>query len=153
MDIVIQPASPEQAPELSKIALQAKGHWGYSQAQLERWRGAFLTIMPEYIQANQVWMALIDNQIVGFAAVKQQGAEVMLDHLWVLPAYIGQGIGRRLFYHVAATVLSFVFTSDPHADAFYYKLGARKIGDYYSVLQERMLTKFQYTANANGDHP
>jgi hypothetical protein len=30
-----------------------------------------------------------------------------------------------------------VFTSDPHADGFYRKLGAEKIGDYYSVLQKR----------------
>jgi hypothetical protein len=38
-----------------------------------------------------------------------------------------------------------VFTSDPHADGFYRKLGAERIGDYYSVLQKTMLAKFKFT--------
>jgi hypothetical protein len=57
---------------------------------------------------------------------------------------MGHGIGRRLFLHAAAHVPGFVFTSDPHADPFYDRMGARKIGEYYSALQERMLTRFEY---------
>jgi GNAT superfamily N-acetyltransferase len=145
MDITIQPATPHQSAELSAIALKAKGHWGYSSEQLELWRSEFLTISPEYIQANHVWVATVDSpQPLGFAAVEQQGEEVMLEHLWVLPEFIGKGIGKRLFLFVATLFPRFVFTSDPHADDFYYKLGAQKIGEYTSVLQNRTLTKFEY---------
>jgi GNAT superfamily N-acetyltransferase len=145
MGITIQAAAQHQAADLSAIALSAKGYWGYSSEQLDLWKSEFLTISPEYIGVNRVWVASVDSlKPVGFAAIEQHGQDAILDHLWVLPDYIGKGIGRRLFLHVAATIPRFVFTSDPHADDFYQKMGARKIGDYYSVLQKRMLTKFEY---------
>jgi GNAT superfamily N-acetyltransferase len=147
MDITIQLAAPHQAIDLSAIAQKAKGHWGYSSEQLERWRSEFLTISPQYIEANRVWVAMVDTrQPVGFAAIEQHGEEAVLEHLWVLPDYIGKGIGRRLFLYVATIVPRFVFTSDPHADEFYRKLGARKIGVCQSVLQNRALTKFEYVS-------
>jgi GNAT superfamily N-acetyltransferase len=146
MDITIQEALPHQATDLSYIALKAKGYWGYSSEQLDLWRTEFLTVSPEYIKVNRVWVASVDKQqLVGFAAIEQRGEEAILDHLWVLPDYMGRGIGKRLFLHVAATIPEFVFTSDPHADDFYQKMGAQKIGKYYSVLQKKMLAKFKYT--------
>lgn len=150
MEIEIQPANPGQAPELSAIALRAKGYWGYSRKQLERWRPLFLTIAPEYIQANRVWVAADYERPLGFAALEQHGEDMVLEHLWVLPDSIGQGIGRRLFLHVAAHVPRFVFTSDPHADGFYLRLGARKIGEQYSTAQDTMLTRFEYRAPGGG---
>ena len=146
MDITLRDAVPPEAAALSAIALRAKGHWGYAPEKLAIWRDEFLTVSPEYIQSNHVWVAADGQQAVGFAAVTQYGDEAILEHLWVLPDYIGHGIGKRLFLHVAATIPAFVFTSDPHADAFYRKMGAQPIGDYYSVLQENTLTKFQYMA-------
>jgi GNAT superfamily N-acetyltransferase len=145
MGITIQEAAPHQAADLSAIALSAKGYWGYSREQIEQWKSEFLTISPEYIKANRVWVAAADMlQPVGFAAIEQHGEEAILEHLWVLPEYIGRGVGKRLFLHVAGIVPRFVFTSDPHADDFYYKMGAQKIGEYSSVLQQRTLTKFEY---------
>ena len=147
MDITIRAALPHQVTELSSIALKAKGYWGYSSEQLDLWRTEFLTVSAAYLKDNRVWVACVAQlQPVGFAAIEQHGEEAILEHLWVLPDYIGRGIGKRLFLHVAATIPRFVFTSDPHADAFYYKLGAQKIGDYYSVLQKKMLTKFEYVS-------
>ncbi|MBI3798969.1 MAG: GNAT family N-acetyltransferase [Deltaproteobacteria bacterium] len=151
MDITIREAVPRQATELSDIALKAKGYWGYASEQLDLWREEFLTVSPEYIKVNRVWVASGNTQqLVGFAAIEQRGAEAILEHLWVLPEYIGRGIGKSLFLQVAATIPQFVFTSDPHADDFYRKMGAQKIGDYYSVLQGKMLTKFSYTATLGG---
>lgn len=152
MDITIREALPHQATDLSSIAFKAKGYWGYSSEQLDLWRTEFLTVSPEYIKVNRVWVAAVDKQqLVGFAAIEQPSEEAILDHLWVLPEYIGRGIGKRLFLHVAATIPKFVFTSDPHADDFYQKMGAQKIGDYYSVLQGKMLTKFSYTSKLGGE--
>lgn len=142
--ITIRDASPGEAAELSAIAYKAKGYWGYPPEQMEAWREKFLTITPAYITANRVWVAVINEQAAGFAAVKESGRETILDDLWVLPAYIGQGIGRRLFLHVAAIIPEFVFTSDPHADGFYLKMGAHKIGECESDIQGRTLTKFRY---------
>jgi len=87
---------------------------------------------------------------VGFSGVSIHEAEAELDHLWILPDYIGQGIGKQLFLYTAQRIQEMgypqlVFTSDPHADGFYRKLGAQRIGDSYSVLQNTTLAKFKFT--------
>jgi GNAT superfamily N-acetyltransferase len=145
----IRPAIPGQAQVLTSIAIKAKGHWGYSEQQLAFWSSESLSVSPEYVAANLVWVASVDSQPVAFAALKKEGAETILDHLWVLPERIGQGIGRELFLHLAQHLKGmdcreFLFTSDPHADGFYYKMGAEKIGDWHSGFQGRVLTKFRY---------
>ena len=52
----------------------------------------------------------------------------------MLPAFVGMGIGRRLFLQVASESPSFTFTSDPHADGFYMRMGARVIGKVASDI-------------------
>ncbi len=146
VDITIQAALPHQAFELSEIALKAKGHWGYSCEQLNSWRAEFLTITPEYITENHVWTACVDGYTAGFVAIEQHDDNAILEHLWILPQSIGQGIGKLLFSYVVERFPEFVFTSDPNANTFYEKMGAVKTGESYSVLQETMLTVFKYTS-------
>jgi len=147
MAIHIREAHPDEADTLTDIAIKAKSHWGYAPEQIEAWR-EFLTFTPDYVRDNKVWVAVIDGQIAGVAGVERHEDEVILEHLWVSPEHIGQGIGKRLFLHVAEHEPEFVFTSDPHADAFYIKRGAVKIGEVESTLQGRMLTKFRYRSDS-----
>lgn len=145
----IRPAIPSEAAVLTGIAIKAKIHWGYSDEQMAHWTKEFLTVLPEYIATNHVCVASVDSHPVAFAAMKQEGKNMLLDHLWVLPEYMGKGIGRDLFLHVERLMdgmncREFLITSDPHADGFYYKMGAEKIGDYHSGFQQRVLTKFRY---------
>ena len=63
----------------------------------------------------------------------------MLDHLWVLPDVIRSGIGRELFEHaekIARTngVTRLVIESDPHAEGFYQRMGAKTIGHTGSAI-------------------
>ncbi len=144
MKITIQEALPQQADTLSIICQTAKAHWGYTQAQLDGWRDEFLTIRESYIEENSAWVALDGEQIAGFGAIINESDQHILDHLWILPDYIGKGVGKKLFHHIAQIVPQFIFTSDPNADGFYRKMGAVKIDEEYSVLQDKMLTVFQY---------
>ena len=150
MAFTIRKARPEEAATLSTIAVKAKAHWGYAQEQLELWGREFLTVPSEYISDHHVWVARIRSVAVGFSGVSIHDAEAELDHLWILPDYIGQGIGKQLFLYTAQRIQKMgcpemVFTSDPHADGFYRKLGAERIGGYYSALQDATLAKFKFT--------
>jgi GNAT superfamily N-acetyltransferase len=68
-----------------------------------------------------------------------------LDALFVEPAAIRQGVGRRLWEHVVDTARSLGFTSlefqsDPHAEGFYLAMGAERCGESEStVTPGRML--------------
>ena len=149
MAVSIRFAAPEEADRLTEIACVSKAHWGYSAAQINDWRRAFLTVTADYILAHSVWVAQDTcGKPVAFAALERHCTSAVLEHLWVLPAFMGRGIGRRLFKRVAAEEPDFTFTSDPHADDFYRKLGAQKIGEVVSDSQGRWLSEFRFRAPA-----
>ena len=132
-EVEIVRAEPEDADALTRIAFAAKGYWGYPERWIERWQEA-LTITPEFIRDNEVYVAVFEEEIGGFYALVERGREVELEHLWVLPEHIGAGIGRALFDHAAhraaalgATTLS--IEADPNAEGFYRRMGARRVGE------------------------
>lgn len=130
--IKIVRATPADADLLSALAQTAKAHWGYPVSWLERWRES-LTLTPAFVAGNETWKALDRGQAIGFYALIASGAEWQLEHLWILPEKIGQGIGRRLFQHAAERAaargaLRLIIESDPHAEAFYRHLGATRAG-------------------------
>jgi GNAT superfamily N-acetyltransferase len=120
------------APVLSSIAWAAKAHWGYPSSWMEPWRDQ-LTITPEFVAANETFAAVLAGQVIAFYALLETTETLHLEHLWVLPERIGQGIGRRLFTHAVerATLRgarSLTIEADPHAEPFYRRLGAVQIG-------------------------
>lgn len=145
MLITIRAAHPDEAERLTEIASRAKAHWGYSGEQMARWRTAFLTVTADYIRAHSPVVA-VDSECgpVAFAALERGTPGAALEHLRVLPEFMGRGIGSRLFRHIAMLASEFTFTSDPQADGFYLKLGARIIGEVNSERQGRSLSLFRF---------
>lgn len=139
----IRPARTSEAPTLTRIALAAKAHWGYADARMALWRDE-LTITPDLIGTARVDCAVLDGRIVGFCAVEPDGDAAEIGHLWVDPAWIGQGIGSALFEHAvevaaAAGARRLVAVSDPNAAGFYAKMGARRVGEQESTPPGRLL--------------
>jgi ribosomal protein S18 acetylase RimI-like enzyme len=66
--------------------------------------------------------------------VQDRNGKAWIDNLFVLPDYIGQGIGNRLFQHAVELARRrgykiLQLESDPNAVGFYQKMGMRKIGE------------------------
>lgn len=145
--ISFRSALVEESEILSDLAIESKGHWGYSKQQLDNWRSD-LRIKEEYIEEHIVRTIWMDLEMVGFFAIKK-GKENELDHLWLLPKVIGQGIGVKAFQEVkkeceALGIDSFTIVSDPNAESFYLKEGAKRIGEVESIPQNRYLPKLRY---------
>ncbi len=126
-------AKPADANALTRITFAAKRHWGYPDRWVERWRET-LTISPEFVRRNEAYAAVVEGKLVGFYALVGKGCEIELEHLWVLPDFIGTGIGRALFDHAvrrAAALGAEVvgIESDPNAEGFYRRMGARRVGE------------------------
>lgn len=62
----------EQAPRLKQGDEAAKGYWGYEDAWMLRW-GSMLTVAPEYICANDVYVAVESGEIIAFYALTLSG--------------------------------------------------------------------------------
>ncbi|WP_420125922.1 GNAT family N-acetyltransferase [Longimicrobium sp.] len=132
--IAIRPARPGEAAALTAIAHAAKRHWGYPEAWIARWRDA-LTLAPAYVRDHIVVVAVdAADRPCGFYALVIEGAGATLDHLWVEPESMGRGLGRALLSHARETARThgaarLEIDSDPHAEAFYRRMGARRIGE------------------------
>jgi GNAT superfamily N-acetyltransferase len=129
----IRRASPEEAAALTQIAQDAKRHWGYPEHWIQHWQSQ-LTISPDFITHNQVYLAEHESEIVGFYALVLNGERAELEHMWVAPAHIGAGIGKELFVHAmqqaaGENVSAVEISSDPNAAGFYERMGARRIGE------------------------
>jgi ribosomal protein S18 acetylase RimI-like enzyme len=135
-------ARPSDAEALTRIAFAAKRYWGYPERWIEHWRES-LTITPEFIRHNEVHAAVVEGEPAGFYALVGKGGKIELEHLWVLPEHMGEGVGRALFVHAVgraaasgADLLS--IESDPNAEGFYRRMGARRTGEInYSIAGQR----------------
>lgn len=143
----IRKASTEDAATLTKIAHDAKRHWGYPEHWIQHWQDD-LTISPEFIAANEVYAAESEDEVVGFYALILGERSAELDHMWVAPAHIGTGIGKSLFLHAMdraaqAKVGAVEILSDPNAESFYRKMGAHQTGESISEIdgQPRILPR------------
>jgi len=138
-NLTIRRASPEEADVLTTIALNAKRHWGYPEHWIKHWQDD-LTISPDYIATNQVFLAEKDDQILGFYALKIGDKKAELDHMWVAPEHIGSGVGKQLFIHAMQSsarrnVSEIEILSDPNAEGFYQKMGAHRVGEAVSEIE------------------
>ncbi len=134
----IRPASPSDADALTRIAHEAKKHWGYPEHWLKHWQND-LTVSPDFISANNVYVAEDDAEPLGFYALVTKQEKTELDHLWVTPAHIGTGVGKQLFIHAMQTAAgqsidAVEILSDPNAAGFYRKMGAHQIGEAVSEI-------------------
>ena len=144
----VRPALPEESISLTQLAHEAKRHWGYPENWIKQWEQA-LTITPEYIESNQVFVAEDeDERILGFYALDVSQARAELDHMWVSPDHMGSGVGKALFVHAmraakGQNISEVEILSDPNAEDFYKKMGAYRTGESVSEIdgQPRVLPR------------
>lgn len=142
---LIRPVEPEEADLLTVIALAAKRHWGYPERWIEIWTPQ-LTFTPEYFETNESWVAVVDGIPVGFYTLLEIRGIAILENLWVMPGFIGKGIGKELFTHAAELARQrgyqvLQLDADPNAAGFYEKMGMHKVGERHSEVdgQPRIL--------------
>ena len=151
---MIRRAAVDEASVLTTIALEAKRYWGYPEHWIKHWESD-LTVSPEFIRDNHVYVAEDDGEVRGFYALCVSAGlthKAELEHMWVAPAYIGTGIGKELFLDAmeraaALDVRDVELSADPNAAGFYTRMGAKQIGDVDSPIdgEERKLPRLKIT--------
>ena len=128
MRIEIRRAVSSDAERATELARVAKAHWGYPAEWLAEWDGD-LQITAADIERHATFVATLDDEVVGTCQLQESDAHSYLEHVWVDPRVHGRGVGRALVEHArscAPGVLAIV--ADPHAEPFYLRLGARRVG-------------------------
>jgi len=122
----------EDLPSLTEIAWLAKSSWGYPRSWLESVR-AELTLQPAQLLTARVMVAEADGQALGFYVLTPREPEWELDHLWVHPRAQRGGLGTMLVRDAqsqaaAADRRGLRIDADPHAESFYTRMGAARVG-------------------------
>jgi GNAT superfamily N-acetyltransferase len=142
----IRKALPAEVPLLNEISLASKQHWGYPPEWMEHWRPGLL-VSEAYLQLHSVYVAEGREGLMGFMALEKEPEGVEITHLWVLPAFMGQGCGKRLLQQVLALEvppgIPIVVEADPHAEGFYKRQGFVPIGNRESYPKGRFLPILQ----------
>ena len=152
MSLEIRRARAEEARLLQRIARTSKGHWGYPEEYLRLWEHD-LSVTADFVERHPVWCATLGAKVVGFYALSDEGETRELEHMWVDPEHIGTGVGTCLFRHAldvlrAAGATALRIASDPHAETFYLRMGARRIGDVPSTPEGRRLPLLEIALGA-----
>jgi GNAT superfamily N-acetyltransferase len=135
----IRRALPHESELLTQIAHAAKRTWNYPESWIQAWR-EHLTFTAAYIAENDVHVIEDGGEIKGFHAVALHGSAAWLEHLWVAPKSMRQGLGRELFVHATRTARArgaseLQIECDPNAEGFYLKMGALRTGEVSSVIE------------------
>jgi GNAT superfamily N-acetyltransferase len=129
----LRAADPGEGERLREIATASKSHWGYAPDRVTAW-AAMGDFSPEGLRRKEAHVADVDGRAVGWIAVIPRGDVCWLDDLWVEPAWIGAGIGSRLFRHAAERgrqlgASRMEWEAEPNAVGFYEKMGGRHLRD------------------------
>lgn len=136
IDIELAQARPEDSERLKQIAIASKSYWGYPEQFILQWAQTPI-ITPESIDVDKVYSACVGSFVIGWYRLLICLPAVVLEDLWVLPDYIGKGVGRKLFEHATRQAkLSgaqyLELEADPNAESFYTIMGCRIAGESIS---------------------
>lgn len=157
MDVDIRRARPNEHEQLTRISFAAKRYWYYPEEYFEIWKSE-LTISEDYINNNEVFAVDVDGGLSAYYSVAEVKQEFMagqtlvekgfwLEHMFVLPKWIGCGIGRKMYEHMKSLCRSkgikvLRIFADPNAKGFYEKMGALYIEERPSSIPGRTVSLY-----------
>ncbi len=141
--VTIRGAHPGEGPRLKEVAIAAKSHWGYERERVLRWADD-ADFSPRGRRKIASFVADVDGRAVGWASLLARDDGLWLEDLWVEPAWMGRGVGARLFRHAAAHARALgaeqlQWEAEPNAVAFYERMGARFVRDSEPTAWGRIL--------------
>jgi GNAT superfamily N-acetyltransferase len=130
----IRAAAPAEREALEELQRRSSMHEPMYRAQLEAHPDA-IELPAGQIAAGHVRVAEHDGELAGFAVLlERDGEECELDGLFVEPAWMRHGIGRRLIADAARLgrergASRIVVVANPQAVAFYEAVGFTPAGE------------------------
>tara|TARA_R110002020_G_scaffold83397_1_gene206813 strand:+ start:210301 stop:210747 length:447 start_codon:yes stop_codon:yes gene_type:complete len=147
--LIIRPAVPADFPALANLWHDSWVSIGISNAlDLDR-EGVRERFEAEAADRWTIYLAQIDNRIVGFLALLP--ADNQLDQIFVAPDKKGMGIGRALLDFAKQAlpdrIVLWTAAQNIHARTFYEKAGFVKTGAKYDAAHRRENCLYVWTPN------
>ncbi|MGR3662450.1 MAG: hypothetical protein ACU0CA_14910 [Paracoccaceae bacterium] len=85
----LRPATPDDLPDINRLMLRSKAHWGYDAAFMKACV-AELTLTAADIANNPTILAIAKAEIVGIARITLSDPAI-LEELFIDPGFMAQG--------------------------------------------------------------
>lgn len=157
---MIRTAKKKDVEILTDISFESKGYWQYPKHYFDIWKDE-LTITIEYIKKNRVFVIEQKGRIVGYYSLVELKEDLTisditlnkgfwLDHMFLLPQFIGKGLGAKIFKHLVEQckklqISSFSVLADPNSKRFYEKMGCKYQKEYPSTIKNRTTPLLKYS--------
>ncbi len=157
MQIDIRKAKPEEHEILTQISFAAKRYWDYPQEYFDVWKDE-LTISEGYVKNNTVFVAEASGEPAAYYSLVEVKQELIagktkvekgfwLEHMFVRPQFIGNGIGSAMYAHMKDycknnSIESLRIFADPNAKGFYERMGAQYIEERSSSIEGRTVSLY-----------
>lgn len=131
--ISVRGATNDDLTLLNHIYYHSKAYWGYDKKFLDNFMSVY-KLDEAYLANNVVKIFSLNNHPIGYYGFfLEEDGSIELDHLFLLPDYIGKGFGRPLWQACCETAkglgkTEFILWSELGAESFYAKMGCEKIG-------------------------
>lgn len=125
-------ASPDEVERLNQFIRDSKSIWGYSKSFLDKYIDHW-GLTPEIIEQRPIKILEADGEVNGIFRVGKHKKKIELDLFFVNNKLIRMGIGRKMWiltdeYVRAHKWKGFEIITDPHAEKFFERMGAKTIG-------------------------
>jgi ribosomal protein S18 acetylase RimI-like enzyme len=127
MEAVLRVASEEDASAVAEVLISSRQAFipyapmVHSPLEVRQW------VKHTLIPTRRVTVACISKAVVGVLATSEAEGTAWIDQLYVLPGYVGQGIGASLLRHGLASlsrpIRLYTFQANAGARRFYEKHG------------------------------
>lgn len=129
--------------ELTTLMRRSKSYWQYDQQQLKNWQDE-LTISSDFLLNNRVFKLVDKIRIIGFFAFSVLDKNLKLESLFILPEYIGKGVGKHLMNvfleKVEGLPIETIFLdADPNTEEFYKRFDFRTVSLKSTSIKNRFM--------------
>lgn len=147
-------AHPGEGVLLTHMAYESKSQWGYTPEIMQIWEPELL-VDGNYIKHNIVYKIIIDQELVGFYAIRFQNDKncFEIDHLWLKATHINKGIGRAVFVRILGQLkelgqVRVLLNGEPHARGFYKKMHGRIIEERQTKIPGLLQPVYEFDVPA-----
>ncbi len=157
---MIRRAQRYEHATLTALSFRSKAFWAYPEYFFSVWQKE-LTISPSYIEQNRVYVVEEAQVVEAYYSLVEISeplvmedilleAGIWLDHMFVLPEKIHNGLGQQMFEHCLRHLKEvechcLKILADPHARGFYERMGCTYIADVPSSIPGRTIPYLEYS--------
>jgi GNAT superfamily N-acetyltransferase len=123
----LRPATSDDADAVAEVFLRSRKELvacaplAHSDENVRAW------VRERLIPAGRTTVALVEGRVIGFLVVSSDAGIGWIDHLYVLPVWVGRGVGTRLLelarHRLSGPIRLYTFQGNEGARRFYESRG------------------------------